>query len=120
MRNAEKEIRNRLAASVHKAADRLGPDAKSAAKPIYDELVRDVVPSLVNHVNAEGPFRSRVILGSLTAIVGGGFGLYDLAMSGSREAIEYATYIAALGGGLFALYGRLTTKPAIGAKPSKT
>lgn len=102
-------------AIVDVGADPTVPDVDpGTARTVEEKVAAQVGPIVENLTNSEPLWRSKVMIGSLTALLGGGFGLWDLIEAGSRDPGAYAINVAAVIGAGFAIYGRLAATRAIG------
>lgn len=81
------------------------------------QIAQDANPVLVNKTNAEPWYRSRVIQGLLITFVGSLARIFDLPIGGDETVLIVNGFAAAMefGGIVWALYGRLSTKPPAGS-----
>lgn len=112
-----------IEAALPAIIDRVRRDPKATAKDILPAVVHVAKqaasndPTVVNAMNGEKPHQSRVVMGSLLALIGGGFmgaaQLYAMFEAGSFDPEMAGASLAAILGAGWALYGRLKS----GLKP---
>lgn len=97
------------------------PIESSAAPQAANTIAREVVeklaasPEAQHLTNTEPPWRSRVTLGALGAILSGLAGLAMAASQGDVSLDAFGPHILAIGGGAFTLYGRWIASRPIGS-----
>jgi hypothetical protein len=92
------------------------PVSNSQATQIAERVAQQVAPVIVNQANQEPWYQSRVILGSIVAILGGVLQLYGYSFSAEDQAmvVDVIGQGITFAGTLFALYGRLVAKKPLG------
>lgn len=79
------------------------------------KIADEVSAVVVNQLNQEPWYQSTVTIGSLIAVIGGGYGFgYDIAVNGFPEPAAFTTSITPIIGGLIALYGRWVQRKPLG------
>lgn len=90
------------------------PVNASAETIVADHIAETLTPVIENLSNREPLWKSRVVRGLLIAavgVVGGFFGL-NVSDGDVDQFIQIGSGLIELGGLAYALYGRVTTKPA--------
>ncbi|GGA45769.1 hypothetical protein [Pelagibacterium lentulum] len=89
---------------------------KHTDRQTAERIAQDANPVLVNQTNQEPWYRSRVIQGLLITAIGSAARILDLPIGGDETVLIVNGFAAAMefGGIIWALYGRLSTKPALG------
>lgn len=92
------------------------PVNNADAHQIAERVAQQVAPIIVNQTNQEPWFRSRVIWGSIVAILGGVLQLYGYSFNADDQAmaVDLIGQGITFAGTLFALYGRLVAKKPLG------
>ena len=77
----------------------------SITTALVDHLASD--PVVLNETNSEPWYQSRVVLGSVAAIITSSFAIVAAARAGISDGEVYAPLVMTIVGSGFALYGRL-------------
>ena len=109
MSNTSTKIEAAISAALTSTIAR--PDVSADATAIAP-IVQAIAPIVANASNAEPWYRSRVLVGSISASISSGLGIYGLITAGVTDGELYAPLVATLLGSGFAIYGRM-----IAAKP---
>jgi hypothetical protein len=104
---------------VTKALDSAAASPSLSIQPgdvpsVSARVVAEVAPAIDHLTNNEDWFRSRVMLGSITAIVAGIAGLVSEVKMGTFDVTVISGSIFSILGGGFSIYGRFMSRKPIG------
>lgn len=90
------------------------PVAATAEQQVALAVANQVAPVLENQLNQEPLWKSRVIRGGLLVLLGAAGGFFGLQLSDgdAEQTIHLVSTLIEVGGAAYALYGRITSKPA--------
>jgi len=106
---------NRLVAAVERGLDTAAQSdyvelSQKAVPAATGAVIRELGPTITNMTNNEPLYQSRVLLGSIAAIVTSSFGIYALWSAGITDGELYAPPIGAILSAGVAIYGRLIAR----------
>ena len=117
MNAATTALENKIAAAVIETVNKPNVAAQyQAARPIIEAVTDKIGPEIINATNNEPWYQSRVILGSLAAMVATVLAIFGITfdLDTQSKVIDLIVVAAPLIGSAYALYGRLTVKKPIG------
>lgn len=117
MTKASVTLRDQITGAVQRTVQRSDiPAGIPAVQPIAEAVMKEVGPEILNATNNEAWFSSRVTLGAIAGLLGGGYTLVLDFTDGSMPTPDsFTAQIAVIAGAALTLYGRWVARRPLGS-----